>query len=293
MTNLRLIDAHVHLYPAEVNRNPAGWAEAHHEPAWSGLCTRVRRNGRPVQGFPALAELLREMDRAGVERSVLLGWYWQNTDTCAGQNRFYADCVRAHPDRLSAFATLQPLDGVANVQVEMQRARDAGLTGLGELSPHAQGYSIDEPGFRAALECAGEWGWPVNLHTTDPLSPEYPGRVLTPPADFLRLGRELPGVTLVLAHWGGLLPLREPAAAELENLYYDTAASPLTYDESVWRRMLAAVPAGRVLFGSDYPLNVYPKDESSPGMSRFVTEARTANAPEPVLRGNAVRLLRL
>ena len=56
-------------------------------------------------------ELLRAMDAAGISRAVLLGWYWEKPATCAGQNRFYAACVRAHPDRLMAFATLHPAAG--------------------------------------------------------------------------------------------------------------------------------------------------------------------------------------
>lgn len=48
------------------------------------------------------------MDRAGVERAVLLGWYWEQAETCVWQNRFYGRCVREHPDRLLAYATIHP-----------------------------------------------------------------------------------------------------------------------------------------------------------------------------------------
>ena len=69
---MRIIDAHVHLYPPEINRAPAAWAGVQGELHWSTLCTRVRKNGRPVQGFPGMDELLREMDAAGIERAVLV-----------------------------------------------------------------------------------------------------------------------------------------------------------------------------------------------------------------------------
>ena len=110
---MRVIDSHVHLYPAELNRDPAGWAMAHHEDKWASLCLRRRQNGADVQGFPSLENLLLEMDRSGVERAVLLGWYWANPATCELHNRFYAECVRRYPDRLSAFATVQPLADTA------------------------------------------------------------------------------------------------------------------------------------------------------------------------------------
>src|SRR5476649_815142 len=120
---LRAIDGHVHLYPPEVNRDPAGWALAQGEKHWAVLCTR-QRSGRSVQAFPDVAGLLAAMDAAGVERAILLGWYWETPASCARQNRFYAECLRAHPGRLSAFATFHPAAGAAAVAEELRWARD-------------------------------------------------------------------------------------------------------------------------------------------------------------------------
>lgn len=281
------IDSHVHLYPPEVNRDPAGWAAASGEPRWAQLSTRRRKNGTAVQAFPSVEELLRAMDAAGVARAVLLGWYWENHASCVTQNRFYSACVRAHPDRLAAFATINPRAEPKTVRAELQQAQDEGLVGLGELSPHTQGYAVDDAGFRAVLEMAETWGWPVNLHVTDPDSRPYPGRVATPLEDFLWLAKAYPCVTFVLAHWGGLLPMREvegQRAAELKNLHYDTAASPLLYGTDVWRRFLAVVPAERVHFGSDFPLNVYPGIDAEPNMTRLVAEVHRSGLDAAQLR---------
>lgn len=248
-----------------------------------------------MQAFPNVDDLLREMDRAGIARAVLLGWYWENPETCTEQNRFYAGCVRAYPDRLAACATLHPRAGLAAALAEVRRAQADGLSGLGELSPHSQGFGVDDPVFREVLTLAGELKLSVNLHVTDPDGRAYPGRVETPPGDFTRLAREFPRVTFVLAHWGGLLPLRDPSALALPNLFYDTAASPLLYDEGVWRQFLAVVPSTQVLFGSDFPLNLYPKLDAEPGMSRFVAEARAGLTDEEAraVFGENARRLRL
>ncbi len=211
---MRIIDAHVHLYPAEVNRAPAAWAEAQGERHWATLCTRVRKNGRPVQGFPDVDGLLRAMDEAGVERAVLLGWYWENPASCVWQNRFYADCVRAHPDRLSAFATLHAGAGTAAVLAEIRRAADDGLCGLGELSPHSQGFSVEDDTWQAALALAGELDLPVNLHVTEADGKNYPGKVATPLGDFLAMARAHPRTRFILAHWGARLPLHPEFGAE-------------------------------------------------------------------------------
>ncbi|MEY3774077.1 MAG: hypothetical protein RLZZ129_857 [Verrucomicrobiota bacterium] len=293
---MQLIDAHVHLYPPEVNRDPAGWAAACGERHWAELCTRRRKSGQRVQAFPGVDDLLRAMDAAGVGRAVLLGWYWERPETCRMQNRFYAECVRAHPERLSAFATLHPGAGMKDTLGELWLAQDAGFCGLGELSPHSQGYACDDPVFVAALERAGEMRLPVNLHVTDPESWDYPGRVETPLADFLKLARRFPQTTFILAHWGGLLPLRT-AEAMPDNIYYDTAASPLLYGHDIWRKFCAQVPPDRVLFGSDFPLNLYPGIDAEPNLYRLVAEVHRSELDAAALRGivadNAKRLLRL
>ena len=292
----RVIDSHVHLYPEAINRDPAGWAAAHGEPHWAMLCTRRRKDGRAVQGFPSMAELLAEMDRTEVERAVLLGWYWERAETCAAQNAFFAECVRTHPDRLSAFATVQPAAGAAAAVAEMCRAKESGLCGLGELSPHAQGYAVTGPEFGAVLAAAEELKWPVNLHVTDPKGRAYPGRVETPLEDFAALAQKWPAVTFILAHWGGGQPLRTALGGIFENVYYDTAASPLLYGPEFWAPFVTAVGDERVLFGSDYPLNNYPGAGGEAEMGRLLAEVRgcglSADALSGVLDGNAVKVIR-
>src|SRR4051794_4873764 len=164
---MRVIDAHVHLYPPEAGREPIAWAAAKGESHWARLCTRRRKNGRLVQGFPSVNELLREMDASGVGQAVLLGWYWESHATCVEHNAFYAACVRAHPDRLAAFSTVHPGAGQVALD-EVRKAKDDGLIGLGELSPHSQGVPLSDPWWIKLMVLAGELKLPVNLHVTDP-----------------------------------------------------------------------------------------------------------------------------
>ncbi len=295
---MRIIDAHVHLYPAEVAQAPAAWAEAHGESHWARLCTRRRRDGRPVQSFPDAERMLRDMDTAGIESAVLQSWYWEAPATCAWQNRFYAGCIRSHPDRFAAFAAIHPGAGEAAVLEEIRRARSEGFRGLGELSPHSQGFAMDDPVWTAALALAGELGLAVNLHVTDPEAKAFPGRVITPLEDFRTLARRFPATKFILAHWGGGLPFLEMNAAvrrELANVHYDTAASPLIYDDRIWRTTLDVVAAGKVLFGSDYPLILYPHSHGDPGWLELLAEVGSAGLAleekTAVLGGNAAALL--
>ncbi|MFI5336610.1 MAG: amidohydrolase family protein [Opitutales bacterium] len=291
---MRPVDCHVHLYPPATGEGPASWAAARGEEHWAVLCTRRRADGSPVQLFPTVDALLREMDAAGIARSVLLGWYWEKHETCVEQNRFYSRCLHTHPDRLSAFATLHPAAGPRALD-EVRWARQAGFLGLGELSPHSQHVAPDDPSWRAVLALAGELDLPVNLHVTDPQSRPFPGRVDTPRADFLAMAREYPQTEFIFAHWGGGLVFT-PEGAALPNVWYDTAASPLLYAPEVWAKAVAAVPAERLLFGSDHPLRLYPRRLGGSGLAELVREAREAlpeSARTAVLAANAVRLLGL
>lgn len=283
---MRIVDAHVHLYPPEANLAPAAWAEANGESHWATLCTRVRKGGRAVQSFPGVDELLRQMDAAGVERVVLQGWYWEKHDTCVRQNRFYAECIKAHADRLSAFATFHAGAGREAVTQEIRRSADAGFCGLGELSPHSQHIAIDDPVWGETLVLAGELGLPVNLHVTEPQSKNYPGKVETPLVDFVHLAREFPRTKFILAHWGARLPLDPVLGAEARactNLFYDTAASPLIYEPQIFREMIDAIGAERVLYGSDYPLNLYPKTDDTARLGGMLNDLNSAGLSQTEL----------
>ncbi|MFZ5494859.1 MAG: amidohydrolase family protein [Verrucomicrobiota bacterium] len=284
---MEIIDAHVHLYPLAVNRDPAGWAAERGETHWAALCTRRRKDGKPVQAFPTVAQLLYDMNAVNIRRAVLLGWYWEHHATCVEHNKFYASCLQAYPTRFAAFATVHPGAGEAALD-EVRRAKDTGFSGLGELSPHAQRVPLGDPVWRKILALAGELDLPVNLHVTDPDSKPYPGRSETPLADFVAMARDFPQTNFILAHWGGGLAWSE-AAAGLRNVWFDTAASPLLYGPEVWQKG----PLGRVLFGSDYPLVLYPKTGAGHGFTGLVEEAKAAGAEESIFRINAATLLGL
>lgn len=280
-----VIDSHVHLYWPQVNDDPSGWAVARGETHWADLATRRRKNGVAVQSFPSVEGLLRAMEGAGVDRAVLLGWYWETARSCEEQNAFFAACIKAQPERLAACVTVFPPAGVDHVEREFRRAADAGFQGVGELSPHAQGYAIDHPAFERVLTLAGEAGWPVNLHVTDPQARPYPGQVPTPLDDFDRLAQRFPQTTFILAHWGGFPPWRHA------NVYFDTAASPLSHGVDIWRRGSEELGEERVLFGSDFPLHLYPRLEDGPALARVVREVRAAGAASEaaLLGGTATR----
>jgi hypothetical protein len=294
MTEAEILDAHVHAYPREVAADPVEWARARGEPGWSACVAPVGR--RSIQGWADADALVAGMDAAGVQACVLQGWYWERQETCEIQNRWYADWIGRHPRRLLAFAAVQPAEGKRALD-GLRRAFDSGLCGVGELLPAAQGFSLEAPAWREVVEFAIGRRAPITLHATDPRAGPAAGPP-TPLDGYLRLAREYPEASFILAHWGGGLALRggpldaEPLPA---NLYFDTAASPLLYGPGVFRQGLERAGAGRILYGSDYPLALYPRSTLRPGFTPFLDEIAGAglDAVEraAVLGGNLRRLL--
>jgi predicted TIM-barrel fold metal-dependent hydrolase len=180
----------------------------------------------------------------------------------------------------------------------LERALDAGLCGVGELFPQAQGFSFDDPYFARVLQIATERRRPVNLHVTDPLVRTSAIIKPTPLLDFVRLAEEFPTTKLILAHWGGGLPFYElnPRVRRiLQNVAYDSAASPLLYDKQIFRQVVDLAGSDRVLYGSDYPLLLYPREQQLPEFKQLlndvVTAGLTIEEQEKVLSKNLLRLL--
>jgi uncharacterized protein len=145
---------------------------------------------------------------------------------------------------------------------------------------------------------AGELGLPVNLHVTEPQSKNYTGKVETPLADFVRMAREFPQTKFILAHWGARLPLDPVLGVEARacaNLFYDTAASPLLYDKAIFREMIDTVGAGHVLYGSDFPLNLYPQTDEVARIGGLLGDVRAAGIStaelEALAGGTVIKLL--
>ena len=292
----RIADCHVHLYPPEVAADPRRWGTAHGETWWTACVDPPGR--RTLQGWADVSQLLRDMDRASIEKVVLLGWYWEQQATCELQNGWYIDWTRTHPDRFLAFATVQPNSGTRGLD-DVRRALDAGLCGVGELLPQAQGFTFEDENWARLVELTTERGVPIHLHVTSPVATGTTNKT-TPLVDFVRLVRRFPAATFILAHWGGGLPFFfefQPALrAWFENVYFDTSASSLIFQKNVFRRVIDLVGADRVLFGTDYPLLCYPRESRTPDFARALADAATAGLTEHelalVLGGNLLRLLK-
>ena len=266
-----MIDAHTHRYPPEVYLNPQKFAQKQGESHWLELIEPT--NGSNLQGWSSREAMIADMDRASVHKAVLLGWYWQNPETCILHNEWHAEWIKEDPERFYAFATIHP--SLRNPIDELKKRQEQGFVGMGEIHLGVQGFSMQDPAWIECIKFASEQSWPVNFHVTEPVGHKHPGQIPTPLEDFLWLAREFPELKIILAHAGGLFPFYElnpKVRNELSNVYYDLAACPLLYESSIYRKLIDTVGHKKIIWGTDYPLKIFPKVQSKPDFSTFIKE---------------------
>ena len=116
---------------------------------------------------------------------------------------------------------------------------------------------------RPLLEVADQFGLAITVHTSEPVGHLYQGKGHTTPQltmRFIENARDFPNVKIVCAHWGGGLPfyaLMPEVKDALQNVWFDTAASPFLYSPGVFPIAAELVGADKILLGSDFPLIGY------------------------------------
>ena len=263
-----MIDAHTHLFSPAVVADRTRYAEC------DSFFDCLYRN--PKARIVGAAELIAAMDAAGVDKAVVVGWPWQSNDVCIEQNTWLMEVTRQYPNRLIALCTVQPNAGATAIR-ELRRCIENGMAGAGELNADGQGFQLDDVGFLNLARAAVELHKPLMLHTNEPVGHSYPGNGQLSLAAIYALVKALPDLRLVLAHWGGGFPFYElmPEVRQAsQNVFYDTAASPLLYTPKIFRTVVHIVGVDKVLFGSDFPLLLYPRRQKEPDMRPFLDEVR-------------------
>ena len=279
-----IVDAHCHILPPSFpdRRQELASRDATFSTILSGSGARIAD----------MDALLLAMDRDGVDRSVVMGMGWSDYQVAVEANDYLIEAVASHAGRLTGFASVNPAWGDDVLEGEVRRCAAAGLRGIGELHPDSQGIDIaDHAQMAPMMHMARTLGLPVLLHCSEPVGHEYPGKGRTTPDKVMALVQDFPDNTIICAHWGGGLPfysLMPEVGSALENVYFDSAASPFLYQPAIYRSVADLVGADRILFASDYPL-MRPERPL-----REVAEQRLSEGERDlILGGNAARLLGL
>jgi predicted TIM-barrel fold metal-dependent hydrolase len=278
-----IIDFHAHVLPPQVKSDRGRYARADQSFA------QIYGNSRAK--IATAEDLLENMDKEGVDISVIVNYGWSTHELCTVTNDYIMEAVGHHPKRLIGFGAVADYQSDKSL-AEIERCAKGGLRGLGELRPDMQppGFTQKKP-LEPMVNLIKRHKLIIMMHSSEPVGHIYPGKGLATPALLYWFITYFPGVTAVCAHWGGGLPfyaLMPEVRNALANVYFDTAASPFLYRPEVYRQVSQLVGAEKVLFGSDYPV-------MTPG--RILREINAADLPEKdkngILYGNARRLLGL
>jgi hypothetical protein len=277
---MTVIDAHAHIVPPEIVADRSSLCE---RDAWFG-----RLYGNPRAPLASVEELIASLDAGQIDRAVAFGFAFADAGLCHLCNDYVLDAANRYAGRTLPFAVVNPLS--AGAVAEAERCLAAGARGVGELLPDGQGFALATSDLDPLLGLLREARAPLLLHVNEPVGHEYPGKGRHGPAEAYALAARHPENDIIVAHWGGGLPFYElmpEVKTALARVWYDTSASSLLYDDSVYR-FVAEWAADKVLFGSDFPL-------VSPGRAvRRVRRLRLGQeVTSHVLGGNAARLLRI
>ena len=278
-----IIDFHTHIFPPSLHEHRRRYLERD--------ATFGELFANPKARMATAEDLIRAMDEDGVDTSVVMGIGWTDLGLAREANDYIIESVERFPDQLVGFASVNPAwgDGAAR---EADRCARAGLRGIGELHPNSQSFNLgDERTMAPLVEVAREHKLILTTHSSEPVGHSYPGKGRSGPEALWRVIRSFPDVTVVCAHWGGGLPfyaLMPEVGEDLrQNVYFDTAASPLLYNAQVFSAVAGLVGADRILLGSDFPL------VRASRVLRHLEQSGLSDAQKDAIRaGNARRLAR-
>lgn len=259
-----VIDIHTHCYPDQL-------AEAAIQ-NWQTLAGTDRIDG-------TLSGLLSDLDRAGIDRAVVLH-VAHRPGSAHNVNDFAAAVQRAHPDRLRCFGSVHP--DASDVMAEIRRIKELGLAGI-KLHPLHQNFAPTDPHYYAFYQALSEAGLPVLFHCGS-----RPGRVGTlQPVQLAAILPHLQGIPIIAAHLGGLASAPEQLSVLVDlPVYVDLSYCARYFEPAAYVHIISALDDSRILFGSDTPWDMASYE------LRWLEEAGlSSQTMEKILFLNASQLL--
>ena len=208
--------------------------------------------------------LLEEMNRSGVDRSVIAGFGWTDLEIARRSNDYLLECASKHPGVLIPLCSVNPIWPDDAAPKEAERCLNLGARGIGELHADKQGW-VEPPYDRldnvmaVVRDCVADRKRIafVVVHGSEPLGHTYPGKGTMTPDRLALLAESYPDNAFIFSHFGGGLPFYKHMPEidkAMENVSFDSAAAPFLYTPDVYVTVDNLVGSNRVFFASDFPL---------------------------------------
>ncbi len=275
-----IIDFHTHIFPPYIKYR--------REDFFDDLGFKLLYHNQKSKIVTA-EELVNAMDINGVDKSVVFGFPWLKEENYKRHNDYIIESVNRFPERLIGFCCFYP---TKNSEKELLRCLRAGLKGVGEIAFYNSDITLSIiDSLKGIMDICKENKLPFLLHTNEPVGHMYAGKSPISLSGLYMFIKTYTENKVVLAHWGGGLffynIMKKEVKDILQNVWFDTAASPYLYEKNIYNIALNIVGLNKILFGSDYPL-LSPR--------RYFEEMKKAGLDDvnmnKILGENAIKVLR-
>ena len=230
----KIIDAHCHIYPDGIARKAVEAVDRFYD-------------GLPAEHYDGtVATLVRSGREAGISRFIV-----HSVATTPGQvghiNAFIARAMAESEGAFTGMGTMH-LDS-PDLRRDFEELRALGLKGV-KLHPDIQRFDADDPRAMRIYEMCEAAALPVCVHTGD-----YRYDYSNPPR-IANILRAFPKLKFIGAHFGGWSLWEEAAKAlsDFPNIIVDSSSSFYALKPETAKSLIRTWGAGRVMFGTDYPL---------------------------------------
>ncbi|MDR0914671.1 MAG: amidohydrolase [Oscillospiraceae bacterium] len=237
--NLQIIDMHAHIYPDKIAEKASiGVGEFYNLP--------MRNQAGSV------ANLLSSAAQSPIEvTGFLVHSVAVTPKTVESINNFVSSECKAHP-QFRGFGTIHA--HTENFEQEIERIVQLGLRGI-KIHPDTQQFDADCKEMFKIYEILQSKKLPILVHCGDyRYDYSHPHRIK-------RIMQSFPNLRLIGAHFGGWsvwdLALEY---LEDENIYLDCSSSMKWLGKVRTRELIRRYGAGRILFGSDFPMWQHKKE---------------------------------
>jgi len=227
----KIIDVHAHIFPDKVAEKAVENIGSYY--------------GIPMYGKGTVSDLFESGGKIGVYRYIV-----HSTATKPEQVKHinnYIASAQASNSCITGFGTLHPELKNTEIKTEVERLQSLGISGI-KLHPDFQGFDIDQENM-IPIYSAIEGKLPLLIHMGDK------NKTSSSPKRLARILKMFPGLTVIAAHMGGYTMWDESMEYLVgKNVYFDTSSTLMFLDKSRAVEMIRAHGAGKVLFGTDYPM---------------------------------------
>lgn len=260
-----IIDFHTHLWPEKIAEKAKEYLEESFK--------------MPMTAIPIEKNLLAEMDKNGIKKSVIAS-VASRPDQVEHINNWL---FKLNPERFIRFASLHPF--YEKWSYELDRIKD-NAQGI-KIQPEFQMFYIDDERVFPMYEKIQKLQIPLLFHCGYELST---GLIQAGPKQMLNVKKHFPEIKFIAAHMGGFRIWDEVEKTIIgdDYFYIDTSSSLPFMKEEQFRRFLNKHSIDRIVFGTDFPVGNPQKEIELIKNLNLKQEDL-----EKIMHGNAEKILNL